>query len=75
MLCAVNFIIMNAKKRFSTSLVWYHRNAQMPADGHRILIMSPMYDEKDPFRVRLIDSQFYKISVDAEWWAYVNVPT
>jgi hypothetical protein len=66
---------MNAKKRFSTSLVWYHRNEQMPADGHRILIMSPMYDEKDPFRVRLIDSQFYKISVDAEWWAYVNVPT
>ena len=75
MLCAVNFRTMNAKKRFSTSLVWYHRNEQMPADGHRILIMSPMYDEKDPFRVRLIDSQFYKISVDAEWWAYVNVPT
>jgi len=66
---------MNAKKRFSTSLVWYHRDEKMPADGNRILIMSPMYDEKDQFRVRLIDSQFYKISVDAEWWAYVNVPT
>lgn len=66
---------MKAKKRFSTSLVWYHRDEQTPADGHRILIMSPIYNEVDPYRVRLIDSQFYKIMMDAEWWAYVNVPT
>jgi hypothetical protein len=67
--------MMNAKKRFSTSLVWYHRNEKMPADGNRILVLSPMYEENDPFRIRLIDSQFYKLSIDAEWWAYVNIPT
>ena len=66
---------MNAKKRFSTSLVWYHRDEQMPSNGHRILIMSTMYKEDDPFRIRMIDSQFFKISNDAEWWAYISIPT
>jgi len=63
-----------AKKRFSTSLVWYHRSEETPAKGHRILVMSPMYKKDDPFRVRIIDSQFYNLSVDAEWWAYVSEP-
>lgn len=66
---------MNAKKRFSTSLVWYHRKEEMPNIGHRILVMSPMYEDDDPFKVRIVDSQFYKLMEDAEWWAYINVPT
>lgn len=65
---------MNAKKRYSTSLVWYNRKEQMPNIGHRILVMSPTYEDNDPFKVRIIDSQFYKLMEDAEWWAYINVP-
>lgn len=64
----------NVVRRFSTSLVWYHRSEMMPNIGHRILVMSPCYDDKDPMKIRLIDSQFYKMSVDAEYWAYVNTP-
>jgi hypothetical protein len=66
---------MESKKRFSTSIVWYHREDQTPSNGNRILVFSPNYNEKDPFRIRLIDSQFFKISKDVEWWAYVNLPT
>ncbi len=65
---------MNAKKMYKTTLVWYHRNEKMPLDGNRILVYSSEYSHKDPFKVRIIDSQFYKISTDAEWWAYINLP-
>ena len=61
-------------RRFSTSLVWYHRSEMMPNIGHRILVFSPYYDDRDPMKIRLIDSQFYKMSIDAEYWAYVNTP-
>lgn len=61
--------------RHSTSLVWYHRkNKKKPAVGNRILIMSPMYGLKDSSRTRIIDSEFYHICADAEWWAYINEP-
>lgn len=61
-------------RRFSTSLVWYHRSKKMPNEGNRIIVMSPMYSDNDPMKIRIIDSQFYNISKDAEWWAYVNCP-
>lgn len=60
--------------RFSTSTVWYHRSTDMPAEGHRILVMSPAYETTDPMRVRIIDSQFYDMCKDAEYWAYINTP-
>lgn len=60
--------------RFSTSLVWYHRSKEMPAKGNRIIVMSPSYLKDDPFRTRVIDSQFFEISKDAKWWAYINEP-
>ena len=46
----------------------------MPEVGKRILVLSPMYKENDPFRIRLIDSQFYHLSTDAEWWADAPIP-
>ena len=61
-------------RRFSTSLVWYHRSEEVPHEGNRIIVYSPCYDDKDPMKLRIIDSQFYGISKDAEWWAYVNCP-
>ena len=61
-------------RRFSTAMVWYHRSEEMPKDGNRIIVMSPMYADNDPMKVRIIDSQFYRISKDAEWWAYINQP-
>lgn len=61
-------------KRFSTAMVWYHRDEEMPHEGNRIIVMSPIYDAKDPMKVRIIDSQFFKLSKDAEWWAYINYP-
>jgi hypothetical protein len=60
--------------RFSTSLVWYHRNKERPHEGNRIIVYSPCYADTDPMQLRIIDSQFYSISTDAEWWAYVNCP-
>lgn len=65
---------MKVKKRFSTSLIWYHRNEQLPADNKRILVLSDGYDENDPSKVRVINSQFYKTCKDADWWAYVTIP-
>ena len=62
------------KKAYKTELQWWNRKEKMPEHGHRILVESPMYDDNDPFRVRLMDSQFYKLSTDAEWWAYVTSP-
>jgi len=61
-------------KRFSTALVWYHRLEEMPHEGNRIIVYSPCYDDKYAMKLRIIDSQFYGISKDAEWWAYVNCP-
>lgn len=65
---------MRAKKMYQTPITWWNRKEQMPDKGKRILVLSPMYEENDPFRIRLIDSQFYELSTDAEWWAYVPVP-
>lgn len=66
---------MKKEIRISTTLIWYHRNSgETPAIGHRIAVMSPTYDKDDPFRTRLIDSQFFERSTDAEWWAYINLP-
>jgi len=65
---------MSKMTGFSTSIVWYHRDISTPEKGHRILVYSPMYEIDDPFRIRILDSQFYHLSTDAEWWAYINEP-
>jgi hypothetical protein len=59
---------------YQTQITWYNRKEKMPEVGKRILVLSPMYKENDPFRIRLIDSQFYHLSTDAEWWADVPIP-
>jgi hypothetical protein len=60
--------------RFYTALIWYHRSVEKPNLGHRIIIYSPVYDDRDPMKTRIIDSQFFEMSKDAEWWAYVTMP-
>ncbi len=61
-------------EKLEQNIVWYHRDHYLPPDGRRILVMSPKYHHKDPFKIRLIDSQFFSISSDAEWWAFIDFP-
>jgi hypothetical protein len=58
-----------------TNLFWHNRNETCnPPENKRILVFSPAYEIGDPMRFRLIDSQFYKLSKDAEYWAVVEEP-
>ena len=52
-----------------TILRWFKRGEKEPPEDTRILVFSPEYEEDDNFRIRLIDSQFFKISEDAKFWA------
>ena len=59
----------------TTSLFWHSRNEiGNPPENKRILVFSPAYEIGDPMRLRLIDSQFYRLSKDAEYWAVVEEP-
>ena len=62
--------------RNSTRLLWWHRDRKKPKadDKRRILVLSPAYPEGDPMRIRMIDAQFFEISKDATWWAYIFEP-
>jgi len=57
-----------------TNLAWHHRADSLPEPGYRLLVFSPDYDDKDPFKVRIMESQFYELSKDSEWWAYLTTP-
>jgi hypothetical protein len=57
-----------------TELHWRDRTETPPEKGKRILVFSPEYEINDPFRLRLIDSQFWEISKDAQFWAEVEEP-
>lgn len=65
---------MYAKKQYQTPITWWNRREKMPNLGERILIFSPVYSEGEEMRIRIIDSQFFSISLDAEWWAYIPIP-
>jgi hypothetical protein len=57
-----------------TVLRWFKRGEKEPPKNKRILVFSPEYKIGDNFRVRLIDSQFWKISEDAKYWAEIEEP-
>ena len=48
------------------------REVVMPEDGHRILIYSPMYEEHNSMRWRVIDSGFFDLMRDATHWVYLD---
>ena len=56
------------------TLRWFKRGEKEPPENKRIVVFSPIYEEGDNFRIRLIDSQFWKISEDAKYWAEVIEP-
>lgn len=58
----------------TTTLHWHYRGDKTPDKGHRILVISPEYEKDDPFRTRIIDSQFFEISIDAKYWCYITEP-
>lgn len=48
---------------------WWHRSAQLPDDGTRVLTFSSVYGEQDPMRFRIMDGQFVAKCQEVEWWA------
>lgn len=58
----------------ATVLKWFKRGEKEPPENLRIAVFSPVYPIGDNFRVRLIDSQFWRISEDATHWAEVIEP-
>jgi hypothetical protein len=60
--------------RIKVETEWFHRSYGFPDDGRRIWVFSPQYKKDDPMRVRIMDSQFYGIVTDGDWWAYVKEP-
>ena len=48
---------------------------ETPKNGVRILVYSSCYHINDPMRFRILDSQFWKLLTDADYWAYIVEPS
>ena len=54
---------------------WIDRKICMPPVGERILAFSPEYTDSHPMRFRVLDSQFYRISIESTHWATLEAPS
>ncbi len=55
-------------------MIWIARDGESPPEGIQILAFSPEYPENDPLRFRIMDSEFFRLAIDATHWALLEAP-
>ena len=58
----------------SKTIVWSTRDVK-PPENTRIAVFSPEYAVGDAMRLRIIDSNFFKLTTEALYWAIVPEPS
>jgi hypothetical protein len=53
---------------------WISKEDSLPKADTQVLVFSPVYQENDNMRFRIMGGQFVRICTEATHWAYLEAP-